>query len=468
MSLHTNPEFRRQLWLQISATRLILAPVVIAIVVVVLAAVESVDAGSIHGTAWVALSLVVLFWGTSAAGNSIRDEINERTWNQQRMSRLTPWQLTWGKLFGATSYVWYVASLCTLVTVFSDRNVGGTFGTFGTDKRAIEFVFLLSLALFAHCVALMAPLAVQSGVGDTRISIPPIAVLAFIFVAFQATPDVRQRSSATASADWFGVDATAQMLSLVLMLSLAAWGLLGAWRAMRQALQVRQIPWALPAFVAFIGVWIAGTTYLDDRSISISALVGATLALAAAAWVLMLWEPQSLFAWRRIRTHWAAGERPRAIAGVSAATSVVLFAVIGALLVAVMNAVSSGAEVTEVSPAGFFMKTATQSRLDLASHGGPFLWLALVLLRDFAFTLLADTFTTSPRRRSTVILLYLLFMYLAVPAALQAASSEGSQWWLPSAHPAVPIVVALTTLLAMLGALISRLPRTVTVIATKS
>ena len=114
------------------------------------------------------------------------------------------------------------------------------------------------------------------------------------------------------------------------------------------------------------------------------------------------------------------------------------------------------------------MNTAMSSKLDLASHSGAFLWLALVLLRDFAFTLLADTFTTSPRRRSAVILLYLLFMYVAVPAALQAASSEGSQWWLPSAHPAVPIVMALTTLLAMLGALISRMPRTVAVITTKS
>ena len=97
MSLHTNPEFRRQLWLQISVTRLILAPVVIAIVVALLASTD-MTTSAIHGAAWIAFSLAVLFWGTSAAGTSMRDEITGRTWNQQRMSRLTPWQLTSGKL----------------------------------------------------------------------------------------------------------------------------------------------------------------------------------------------------------------------------------------------------------------------------------------------------------------------------------------------------------------------------------
>ena len=465
MSMPLNPEFRRQLWLQISATRLLLAPVVIAIVVAVLAATEPTS-GAIHGTAWVALSLVVLFWGTSAVGTSIRDEITGRTWNQQRMSRLTPWQLTSGKLFGATSYVWYVALLCALVAIFSGRSV---LSAFGEDSSASEYVVILALGLFAHSVALMAPLAFQSGSGEPRVSVPSIAVFALLFVIYQAVPHGMWRSGGDdMTSEWFGISTTPQRLTMWTAISLAAWGVLGGWRAMRQALQVRQLPWALPAFAAFMGVWAVGSAGPHEASIVTRVLIGATLALASASWVLMLWEPQSLFAWQRIRTHWVAGERARAVAGVSAATSVVLFAVIGALLVAVMNAVSTGTEVAGVRPAGFLMKAATQSRLDLASHAGAFLWLALVLLRDLAFTLLADTFTASPRRRSAVILLYLLFMYLAVPAALQTASSEGSEWWLPSAHPAAPIVMALTTLLAMLGVLISRFPRTVTVIATKS
>ncbi|MEO7254666.1 MAG: hypothetical protein ABIZ64_10570, partial [Casimicrobium sp.] len=112
--------------------------------------------------------------------------------------------------------------------------------------------------------------------------------------------------------------------------------------------------------------------------------------------------------------------------------------------------------------------TAASSKLDLASHAAAFLWLALVLLRDFAFTLMADTFTTSPRRRSAVILLYLLFMYVAVPAALQAVSGDGSDWWFPMSFILAPLVLALLSLLAMVGTLISRLPRTLPVIATKS
>ncbi len=465
MSMQLNPEFRRQLWLQISATRLILAPVVIAIVVALLASTEP-TASSIHGTAWVALSLAVLFWGTSVVGTSIRDEITGRTWNQQRMSRLTPWQLMSGKLFGATSYVWYVALLCALVAIFSGR---ADAGALGSHSPAVEYVFLLALGLFAHSVALMAPLAFQSGSGEPRVSVPTIAVFALVFVAFKAAPlGLTGGNGESVHTEWFGMTTTPQLLAMWTALSLAAWGILGAWRAMRQALQVQQLPWALPAFLAFIGVWAAGNTGLSETSMIIRVLIGATLALAAAAWVLMLWEPQSLFTWQRIRMHWAARERSRAITGVSAATSVVAFAVVGALLVAATTVTSGGAEVAGVRPAGFFVKTAGSGTLDVASHVGAFLWLALVLLRDFAFTLLADTFTTSPRRRSAVILLYLLFMYVAVPAALQTVSSDGSDWWLPTQFAAAPIILALITLLAMVGALISRMPRTVTAIATKS
>lgn len=465
MSLQPNPEFRRQLWLQISATRLILAPVVIAIVVAVLASTEPTTS-AIHGTAWVALSLAVLFWGTGAVGTSIRDEITGRTWNQQRMSRLTPWQLTSGKLFGATSYVWYVALLCALVGLFSGR---APTSSFGSHNPLAEYVVLLALGLFAHSVALMAPLAFQSGSGEPRVSVPTIAVFALVFVVFQAAPIGATRSAGeSVNTAWFGMSIAPQLLAMWTAVSLAAWGILGAWRAMRQALQVRQLPWALPTFVAFVGVWAAGSVGASGASIVTQAVIGATFALAAAAWVLMLWEPQSLFAWQRIRMHWVTGERSRAVSGVSAATSVVLCAVIGALLAAVMNTMSGGADVADVRPAGFLMKTAMQSTLHFASHAGLFLWLALVLLRDFAFTLMADTFTTSPRRRSAVIVLYLLFMYVAVPAALQAVSSDVSNWWLPTSSAVVPIILALLTLLVMVGALILHMRRTVTAIATKS
>ena len=463
MSLQMNPEFRRQLWLQMSSVRLILAPVVIAIVVALLASTDA-TISAIHGTARVALSLAVLFWGTSVVGTSIREEITGRTWNQQRMSRLTPWQLTSGKLFGAASYVWYVALLCALVAIFSGSPAANTLGS---GNLIVEYVCLLALGLFAHSVALMAPLAFQSGSGEPRVSVPSIAVFALVFVAFQASPVGMARGGGeSVSTEWFGLNTTLQLLAMWAALCLAAWGILGAWRAMRQALQVRQLPWALPAFVAFVGVWVAGIAPPANASITTSALIGATLALAAAAWVLMLWEPQSLFAWQRIRTQWAAGERSRAVAGLSAATSVVVFALIGALLVAAMNAMSGGADVAGVRPTGFFMKTAMSSKLLLANHSGIFVWLALVLLRDFAFTLMADSFTTSPRRRSAVILLYLLFMYVAVPAALQTFFGGGAEWWLPTPSTVVPIILALFTLVAMVGALLSRMPRSI--IATKS
>ena len=59
-------------------------------------------------------------WGSHRAGDSVLDELRERTWDSQRMSALNPWSMTWGKLCGATAIPWF-AGIISLSVYFIGR-----------------------------------------------------------------------------------------------------------------------------------------------------------------------------------------------------------------------------------------------------------------------------------------------------------------------------------------------------------
>ena len=85
-----NPEFRRQLWLGFSPTRLVVLPLLLLacfaaayLTVNVTATARAASTLAVTGAALFA----VLVWGmgTFAAGASVTDEVTDRTWDQQRL-----------------------------------------------------------------------------------------------------------------------------------------------------------------------------------------------------------------------------------------------------------------------------------------------------------------------------------------------------------------------------------------------
>ena len=113
-----NPEFRRQLWLQFSVTRLVILPLLLAATfITVYLSVPIEPAEPLAAVAMLLFGVLVLGMGTFAAGGSVMDEIADRTWDQQRMSAMQPWAMTWGKLAGASAYGWYGGALCLLVAL---------------------------------------------------------------------------------------------------------------------------------------------------------------------------------------------------------------------------------------------------------------------------------------------------------------------------------------------------------------
>lgn len=75
----------------------------------------ALSAGTSYRPAAVATFLyyvIVVLWGSRNAALGVVGEIRERTWDVQRLSALSAGQMTWGKLFGATIYIYGRLSRC--------------------------------------------------------------------------------------------------------------------------------------------------------------------------------------------------------------------------------------------------------------------------------------------------------------------------------------------------------------------
>ena len=116
-----NPELKRNLWLELSAHRLILGLVVIF-------AIAFAARAMLPSLALFGFVLIAVFWGARQAAAAVIEEARERTWDIQRMSSMDPWTMTWGKLLGSTSMAWYGGAICLVIYL------GNRFGKLGEGR----------------------------------------------------------------------------------------------------------------------------------------------------------------------------------------------------------------------------------------------------------------------------------------------------------------------------------------------
>ena len=121
-----NPEFQRNLWLEAGPRRLAWTGVVLAAIFGAALLVGGNYPLRAVGTAGIGVFLVCgLLWGPRIAGRAVAEEVMQRTWDFQRLSALTPWQMTWGKLFGAASLSWVAALVGLVLAVVAASLTGG-------------------------------------------------------------------------------------------------------------------------------------------------------------------------------------------------------------------------------------------------------------------------------------------------------------------------------------------------------
>ena len=287
-----NPEFQRNLWLELTPPRLILMA---GFVLFVLAAAQAAPEG-LPGAHLVAIALyyfLVVLWGGRNAALSVIGEIRERTWDFQRLSAISPIAMVWGKLFGATSFTWVGGILCLpfiLLPVWRSQGMGAA---------SAELLLLVLQGVLAQSVSLLTSLnLIRRNHNYWRLDAflcqVTGLVAAFTFQGAWGLLSVVPQSQPFA---WWGMALDPQRFQLLSSLAFTGWALLGAVRAMRVELGFRNGPFVWLAFLAFLGAYEAGfgSWFGGDVLTSHAGLVRlaiADLTVAISAYGMAFLEPK--------------------------------------------------------------------------------------------------------------------------------------------------------------------------------
>lgn len=285
----SNPEFKRNLWLSFSRHRLIGMPSLLVLTFLALTFTDQQGevAGSLYNVSVWLFIFIVWLWGARNANAAIVDELRDHTWDQQRMSALDPWTMTWGKLFGSTSFNWYGGLMCLAVIAVSG---------FGADKPDVIPTLLTLCAVGVLLHAALIALNLHTSRFESRIIQRGglgwlMIILVFIFMpAFAIQP--------AQSVTWWGMEIGHAIFWLGSSLLFAAWAVFAAWRVVCNALQVRTLPWAWPAFACILAFYLGG--FVPGGGIQPLLVIGLFVSVTLS-YVAMFTEPNTLLRWRKLR-----------------------------------------------------------------------------------------------------------------------------------------------------------------------
>jgi len=311
-----NPEFRRNLWLELSPRRLMTMTAVLLLIFF-----AAVATGSEVAPASVAVFLyyfIVVLWGTRNAATAVVGEIRDRTWDFQRLSSLGAGQMTWGKLFGATVFNWYGGALC-LAVIVADRLAHQ-----GPLAALLALAYFLIIGVIAQSASLLASLvAALRRQTHTRLEVfvyQAVGLLAASVaynvweIADPAGALAAQRKAADV-VSWWGLALDARAFLLLSLAAFAGWLLIGCYRAMRLELKMQNGPLVWLGFLLFMGLYVAGFDAWFPR-VAVNGVMGPIalrLALAAATYAIItyamvLLEPKDRVLYRRMGSQLAKGE----------------------------------------------------------------------------------------------------------------------------------------------------------------
>jgi len=303
-----NPEFQRNLWLELTPRRLVLMTVILGLFFFAAAVSGHTTAATAETARWLYYFVVVL-WGTRNAALSVVGEIRDRTWDGQRLSSLGAGQMMWGKLFGSTIYNWFGGALC-LVVILADLLVNR-----GIPVALIELVYYLAIGVIAQAAAFLASLlAVGRQQRHTQFEIflyqmAGLAAAVAVYLVWSiADPSgsLLMHQKPTDFVLWWGTSWDARGFLLISLALFAGWTLTGCYSQMRRELQMTNGPYIWLGFLVFIGVyvagfdaWLSGNRALVHLDATALRLLLAGTAYAALAYIMVFLEPKN-----RVQLRW--------------------------------------------------------------------------------------------------------------------------------------------------------------------
>ena len=288
--MNNNPEFLRNIWLELSSHRLIGMPaVLLAVFFLIYLVTGHAFSDSTRIVAMTLYFVLALLWGTRLAGEALVNEVQDRTWDQQRMSSISPWSMAWGKLFGSTIYTWYGAIICLVIFAVSAVQT--------SQPDVIKHViFMLAIAVFGQSVALLS--SMQAIKTYHRSASTAFMVMGIVV----ALPLISWGFNETGYLSWYDQQYRVLDFLMVSVICFATWSLVGIYRKMREELQFRNTPVYWFAFCVFMACYLAGTIQvqlLADELITFRLFV-AYSTFIVFAYVMVILEDKNSLLLRRV------------------------------------------------------------------------------------------------------------------------------------------------------------------------
>ena len=265
-----NPEFKRNLWLEITPTRLALMPILIGLALMTVASLKSDPlkpddvALAIFKLSFYGFFACAVIWGCFLAGRALALEFSEGTWDSQRMSTLTPWQMAWGKLFGSTLYAWYGGIMLLVIAGISALQLDNSFAQIFT-----LICGLICIAIILHALTLAHGLQARrkkpDGASRLAGAFLPLLFLILCLPVLAAMGFFDYGLLGTKTILWWGHDWDQQNLVVMTLIFLTLWMLVYLWETMRRELMLPNRVWWWPLFLLFWIIWSAGFVPTDPE-----------------------------------------------------------------------------------------------------------------------------------------------------------------------------------------------------------
>ncbi|HWA51177.1 MAG TPA: hypothetical protein VG742_23110 [Dongiaceae bacterium] len=264
-----NPELQRNVWLQMSWSRLVVAPLLIGILMAsVIATVEPPAAVMAEAARWFFV-IFMGFWSTRRVADSLAEEIGGGTWEGQRMSGLSAWSMMWGKLFGGAIFPWYCGLICLGVMVWYGLKAPPA------DLRLPvwhQVATLLVGAILAQATSLTVALVLLRKVQFRRrltVTMAQIAGLLVFALALMWDYNVQPAAADGGQITWYDRTFDGWIFYIVSLAVFALWALLAVLRLMSLELLYATRPWAWALFVLFVMGYAAGFHVADVISMQV-------------------------------------------------------------------------------------------------------------------------------------------------------------------------------------------------------
>lgn len=296
-------ELRRNLWLEISQTRLTTIPLLMALIFWGLSRIHGeVDYQALSGAALVMFTLVCALWGAHLTSSSITEEAQAQTWDWQRLSSQSPTELMVGKLFGRTVLAWYGGAWCLAAYL--------VFTVIAGQMPSVSWLSLsIGGAVFIQAGSMLMSLSTppdQRSVHQQRRGMGALRLLAIIIMLQSIASLGLQLTKSNIAAQWYGADIALLPFVAISAIFWAAWAVFGCMQRLSTLLRcpTTPAPWLL--FVVWCMFYFAGFTHgLADalnakeatRSFTYYGFSAYSVALALTL-ILALHEDKSPVSWR--------------------------------------------------------------------------------------------------------------------------------------------------------------------------